>query len=124
MVRLKRKGVTIRQDTIPKKSYVTINRDGYDIVETFFEVGKSGNEVGSLCEALARVVSISLQEGVEPKKLYEQLIGIRGGVPFIVRNKEGKELFDEGLYSYPDAFGKAIREEHLRLEKLKKRKEK
>ena len=117
-------GVTIRQHTVPQKTFVTINNEKDDIVEVFVTVGKEGNLAGGLCEALGRIISIALQYSVPCEAIERQIIGIRSQFTFLPIDKYGKISEDEKLYSYPDAIGKAIKQRRLQLEKNKKRRDK
>ncbi len=57
--------------------YVTINRDEEGICEVFTAIGKAGGCAAALSEAVARLVSLALRAGVEPREIYAQLRSIR-----------------------------------------------
>lgn len=49
--------------------------------ETFVIASKQGTDVASMCDALGRTISISLQNGVPKEKIVETLKNISGGTP-------------------------------------------
>jgi hypothetical protein len=65
-------------------------------------VGKSGTEVQSLCEAIARLVNLLLAQQVALPEIVKQLRGIRGGTP------EG--LGPNTLLGLADLIGKVLQE--------------
>jgi hypothetical protein len=65
-------------------------------------VGKSGTEVQSLCEAIARLVNLLLAQRVALPEIVKQLRGIRGGTP------EG--LGPNTLLGLADLIGKVLQE--------------
>ena len=61
--------------------WVTVNHDGNNnLVEVFIISGKGGNESNADSEALGRLVSISLQNGVPVQQIVDTLRGINGGM--------------------------------------------
>lgn len=80
--------------------YITVNEDQDGINEIFIRVGKSGGEAAAMNDALARIISISLRSGVDPKVIIKHLKGIRGANP-VWQN-------GELILSCPDAIAKAI----------------
>jgi ribonucleoside-diphosphate reductase alpha chain len=80
--------------------YITINEDEDGINEIFIRIGKSGGEAAAMNDALARIISISLRSGVDPKVIVKHLKGIRGANP-VWQN-------GELILSCPDAIAKAI----------------
>jgi ribonucleoside-diphosphate reductase alpha chain len=80
--------------------YITINEDEDGINEIFIRIGKSGGEAAAMNDALARIISVSLRSGVDPKVIVKHLKGIRGANP-VWQN-------GELILSCPDAIAKAI----------------
>lgn len=73
-------GTTPIANTMCGDIYVTINHDEEgNIVEVIGSLGKSGTCASANCEAMGRLVSIALQEGVEISKLIRTLKGIKCG---------------------------------------------
>ncbi|URA10329.1 adenosylcobalamin-dependent ribonucleoside-diphosphate reductase [Thermospira aquatica] len=71
-------------------------------IEIFINISKHGSEVSAFSEALGRVISIALQNGVSPLDLADTLIGITGD----------SITWDNGkvIKSVPDAIGKILKE--------------
>lgn len=70
--------------------------------ENFYKIGKSGEDVGSITEALGRAVSLGIKAGVSPWEYVEQFEGIGG------HSQVG--FGPDKVLSVPDAIGKAMRE--------------
>lgn len=93
-------GRTIRYKTGRGKVYITINRRGSNgIQEVFINHGKAGGNDAAMAEALSRLISISLQDGVKPERIIKQLQGITD-----------TPVWDNGvkILSLPDAVAKAM----------------
>lgn len=92
-------GFTEKVDTGLGKLYLTINHNGVtDLpIETFARIAKSSIDIESLCDAIARLISISLQNGVSVKQISSQLKGIKGDRTFF----HDKQSFS----SIPDFIG-------------------
>jgi len=72
-------GTTHKVATKSGAAYVTVNRDSYDRpVEVFVNIGKSGDDVMTLGEALGRLISLALQKGATLGNVSHQLIGVGG----------------------------------------------
>jgi ribonucleoside-diphosphate reductase alpha chain len=83
--------------------FITVNYDDQGICEVFTQVGKGGG-CPSQSEAAARLVSVSLRAGLDPKEVIEQLKGIRCHST-IRRKVTDKEI---QCLSCPDAIAKTI----------------
>lgn len=80
--------------------YITVDEDDLGINEVFIRIGKSGGEAAAMNDALARIISVALRSGVDPKVIIKHLKGIRGSNP-IWHN-------GELVLSCPDAVAKAM----------------
>ena len=80
--------------------YITVNRDEKGPFELFAAIGKSGGCISSYSEAVARLVSLALRSGIEPRQIVKQLKGIRCSRP----------VFDTGgvTYSCADCIAKSF----------------
>lgn len=70
-------GTRYRIKTGYGKLYVHVNEDEHGPIEVFATIGKSGGFTEQFCEALARMISLSLRWGVPPSRIIRQLEGIR-----------------------------------------------
>jgi len=96
----KTEGETRKVETPYGTLYCTINEDEHGPVEMFATVGKSGGNMESFTEALARQVSLSLRAGVHIDEIIDQMENIRS--PQIAWDEE------ETVYSIPDAIAVAL----------------
>lgn len=88
------------------KLYITINEDPQTgrLVEVFLSMGKAGGCASSQTEAIGRLVSVSLTNGIDPNVLIKQLAGI---------SCHSHAGFGDGeISSCADAIAKALKE-HL-----------
>ncbi len=70
-------GKTVEIETGCGSLYVTINEDeSGQPFEVFAQIGKAGGCVGSQTQSTARLISLALRSGLEPKAIIKQLIGI------------------------------------------------
>lgn len=61
--------------------FVTLNFDSVGPCESFIALGRGGGCISSHTEALGRMISLALRSGIEPKKIIDQLRGIRCSKP-------------------------------------------
>ncbi len=82
--------------------YVTANMDEHaHIREVFINLGKTGSEEKSYCEAIGRLISKYLQVGGDVKEVIDSLKGIKSNASI---------FWDQGMkvYSVPDSIAKAL----------------
>lgn len=71
-------GVTVGRATPLGNLYLTLNTAGSQPFELFAQIGKAGSDVAAFTEGLARLVSLALRCGVDPREIAAQLSGIGG----------------------------------------------
>jgi len=98
-------GSTTKAKTGCGSLFITINKDEEGLFEIFTNLGKAGG-CPSQSEATARILSVALRCGVDPRTLVQQLKGIRC-LSTIARRKENKDI---DVLSCPDAIARAIEE--------------
>lgn len=59
------------------KLYITTNYNGDQVVEVFFNLGKSGNCAMSHLAALGKTISIYLQDGGDINRIAKNLLGVK-----------------------------------------------
>ena len=96
-------GITTKAKAGCGSLFITINKDEEGLFEIFTNLGKAGG-CPSQSEATARVLSVALRCGMDPKTLVEQLKGIRC-LSTIAHRKEDKDI---DVLSCPDAIARAI----------------
>ena len=79
--------------------YITVNYDEKGICEVFTNTGRAGG-CPSQSEATARLVSVGIRSGIDPKKIIQQRQGIR--CPSTIRQP------GLGVTSCPDAIARAL----------------
>ena len=99
-------GFTEKVKTSRGSLYITINTLDGKPVEIFTNIGKSGGDISALSEAIGRLISIALQNGVEVRSIVDTLISITGAQP----------IWDKGrlIKSVPDAIAQVLRDHFLR----------
>ncbi|MBN1297105.1 vitamin B12-dependent ribonucleotide reductase [bacterium] len=103
------KGRTIEMETGCGSLYVTINEDDNgNPFEVFAQIGKAGGCVASQTQSTARLCSLALRSGIEPKTIIKQLIGISCHKP--------SGFGSNKILSCSDAIAKALKW-YLALEK-------
>jgi ribonucleoside-diphosphate reductase alpha chain len=84
---------------------VTVNTLDGKPIEVFANIGKSGGDISALSEAIGRLISIALQNGVDVEKIVGTLINITGAQP----------IWNEGrlIKSVPDAIAQVLKDNFL-----------
>jgi len=95
-------GFTEKIKTSRGSLYVTVNTVDGKPIEVFANIGKSGGDVSALSEAIGRLISIALQNGVDVKNIINTLINITGAQP----------IWSDGklIKSVPDAIAQVLKE--------------
>lgn len=102
------RGVTHKVKTGHGNIYLTINTDNSGrVIEIFTNGGKNGTGDAANLEALARVLSIALQEGASLERLAKTIIGINDGTCVWVRLDDADNKPVQ-ITSIPDAVGKIL----------------
>ena len=105
-----RSGFTHEVKTGHGKVYLTVNCDDQGRpMEIFTNGGKNGSVNAANLEAMARLVSIALQEGVEPERLARTIENINDGTIAWDKLIETDEK-TVPIISVPDAIGKVLRQ--------------
>jgi ribonucleoside-diphosphate reductase alpha chain len=94
-------------DTGNGKMYVTISSSNGEPIEIFLQVGKSGQVLNTFSEALGRVVSIALQNGVALEDIIKTLININSDKPVWFRFEE-IDAKPVQILSVPDGLAKLL----------------
>ena len=89
----KLEGKTHRIETNAGRLFLTVNRDKKGPFEVVVRIGKAGSDLSVLCEAVGRLVSLSLRHGIPVEHVVKQLSGVGG------------EMF---IPTVPDAIGKVL----------------
>ena len=98
-------GFTEKVKTSRGTLYVTVNTVDGKPIEVFANIGKSGGDISALSEAIGRLISIALQNGVHVKSIINTLISITGAQP----------IWNNGrlIKSVPDAIAQILRDHFL-----------
>jgi len=99
-------GFTTRVRTGLGRLYVTVTEMNGRPFEVFATIGKSGRSTTAKTEAIGRLVSLALRNGLKVEEIVEQLKGIGGEHP----------IFQEGglVLSIPDAIGNVLENRYLK----------
>lgn len=95
--------------------YVTINEDPNNPgrpIEIFVAGGRHGENTPAMNQALGRLVSGLLQEGIPVQSIVKKLIGIKGDYRALARFDEDDERPTQVL-SVPDAIGKLLQRHYI-----------
>jgi len=87
--------------------YTTVSSTDGKPVELFLQIGKSGQVMNTLSEALGRVISIALQGGVPIKNIIKTLIGINSDRPVWSRLDENDSKPVQ-ILSIPDGLSQLL----------------
>ncbi len=109
------RGFTEKIKTSRGSLYVTVNTVDNKPIEVFANIGKSGGDVSALSEAIGRLISIALQNGVDVKNIINTLINITGAQP----------IWSNGrlIKSVPDAIAQVLKEHFNQINNGAKKKE-
>lgn len=87
--------------------YVTVGSGNGKPIELFMQIGKSGQLLSTLSEALGRVISIALQGGVPINNIVKTLIGINSDKPVWARLDEN-DTKPVQILSIPDGLAQLL----------------
>lgn len=90
------------------KMYVTVSEYQGKPLEVFLDLGKSGQMINTLAEALSRVTSIALQNGVPVEEVTKTLMGINSDKPTWFRFEESDKKPTQ-ILSIPDGVAKLLK---------------
>jgi len=89
---------------VPKGTlFVTINKNKDKYSQIFINVSQTGSYLVPICEALGRIISLSLRKGATLKDVIKQLEGIKDTEPIWY---EGNQIL-----SIPDGIAHVLKEE-------------
>jgi len=80
--------------------YVIISEDNDNPYELFAIIGKSGDEIAAITEAIGRLVSLCFKSSIDIVEVYKQLHGIVG---------KSKWTSEGNVLSIPDGVARCIR---------------
>ncbi len=89
------------------KMYVTIGEYSGKPVEVFIQIGKSGQIMNTFSEALGRIISLALQNGVPVDEITEKLIGINSDKTVWFRFEETDKRPSQ-ILSAPDGLAQLL----------------
>ncbi len=71
-------GVTVRKVTPLGNLYLTLNAADGQPFELFAQLGKAGSDLAAFTEGIARLISLGLRCGIDPREIADELAGIGG----------------------------------------------
>jgi len=86
--------------------YLTAGHINNEIYECFIKLGKSGSDIAALIEAIARLISVGIQEGISIDKYISTLDGITGKEIWDYVSSDGEKVT---VYSVPDLIAKVLK---------------
>jgi ribonucleoside-diphosphate reductase alpha chain len=95
-------GVTYKTTTGCGAMYVTINEDEGVPIEVFATMGKAGGCAASQIEAIGRLISLALRNGIDPERIVKQMVGISCHYSLVIENNK--------VTSCADAIGKTLKQ--------------
>ncbi len=104
-------GFTEKVKTSRGSLYITVNVHDGKPIEVFANIGKSGGDISALSEAIGRLISIALQNGVDVKDIVNTLINITGAQPVWYSGRLIK--------SVPDAIAQVLRDHFVGKENVR-----
>jgi ribonucleoside-diphosphate reductase alpha chain len=107
------KGEVFTLDTGSGKMYVTVASTAGKPVEIFLQIGKSGQIMNTMTEAIGRIISIALQNGVPLDNLTKTLIDINSDRPVWSRFEENEKKPTQ-ILSIPDGLAKLLNKYYVR----------
>jgi len=109
-------GETHTVETGNGKMYVTINSSNKKPVEVFIEVGKAGQTMKVMSEALGRIVSIALQHRVPVNEVIKTLKGLDSSSPVWYRFEEDDQKPVQ-IFSIPDGLAQLLERYYINIDK-------
>ena len=109
---------TFKIETGTGKMYVTVADSDGKPVELFLNLGKSGQLLNSLTEALGRVMSLAFQYSVPLKEVTKTLEGIEGSGTITWHRFEEIDQKPTQILSIPDGLAKLLNRYYLKREDI------
>ena len=111
-----RSGLTHEVETGHGTIFITVNKheDG-SLLEVFTSGGKNGGVSAANLEAVARLISLALQQGVSVDKIVSQLLGISDGTCVWDRLSDKDERSTQ-IISIPDAIAQVLHRFYVKKE--------
>lgn len=109
---------TFKIETGTGKIYVTVTDDDGKPVEVFLNLGKSGQLLNSLTEALGRVMSLAFQNQVPLEMIIKTLDGIEGAGSGTWHRFEETDQKPTQILSIPDGIAKLLNRYYLKCDNI------